>query len=75
MGTNAAAHAATFSWDNTAAATLQAYRKAVLAALLARRSPPATTLAVTSAWLSRSPRVLGSQRYSPEILQRLPLQP
>jgi hypothetical protein len=31
MGTNAAAHAATFSWDNTAAATLQAYRKAVLA--------------------------------------------
>jgi D-inositol-3-phosphate glycosyltransferase len=32
MGTNAAAHAATFSWDNTAAATLQAYRKAVLAA-------------------------------------------
>ena len=30
MGTNAAAHAATFSWDNTAAATLQAYRKAVL---------------------------------------------
>ena len=32
MGTNAAAHAATFSWDNTAAATLQAYRKALLAA-------------------------------------------
>ena len=30
MGANAAAHAATFSWDNTAAATLQAYRKAVL---------------------------------------------
>ena len=26
MGANAAAHAATFSWDNTAAATLQAYR-------------------------------------------------
>jgi D-inositol-3-phosphate glycosyltransferase len=32
MGTNAAAHAATFSWDNTAAATLQAYRTALLAA-------------------------------------------
>jgi D-inositol-3-phosphate glycosyltransferase len=31
MGTNAAAHAATFSWDNTAAATLQAYRTALLA--------------------------------------------
>jgi D-inositol-3-phosphate glycosyltransferase len=30
MGTNAAAHAATFSWDNTAAATLQAYRTALL---------------------------------------------
>ena len=26
MGANAAVHAATFSWDNTAAATLQAYR-------------------------------------------------
>ena len=32
MGTNAAARAATFSWDNTAAATLQAYRTALLAA-------------------------------------------
>jgi D-inositol-3-phosphate glycosyltransferase len=32
MGANAAAHAATFSWDNTAAATLQAYRCALLAA-------------------------------------------
>jgi D-inositol-3-phosphate glycosyltransferase len=32
MGNNAAAHAATFSWDNTAAATLQAYRAALLAA-------------------------------------------
>ena len=32
MGTNAAGHAATFSWDNTAAATLQAYRTALLAA-------------------------------------------
>jgi D-inositol-3-phosphate glycosyltransferase len=32
MGNNAAAHAATFSWDNTAAATLQAYRTALLAA-------------------------------------------
>ena len=32
MGINAAAHAATFSWDNTAAATLQAYRTALLAA-------------------------------------------
>jgi D-inositol-3-phosphate glycosyltransferase len=31
MGTNAAAHAATFSWDNTAAATLQAYRTAMRA--------------------------------------------
>jgi D-inositol-3-phosphate glycosyltransferase len=31
MGANAAAHAATFSWDNTAAATLQAYRAALLA--------------------------------------------
>jgi D-inositol-3-phosphate glycosyltransferase len=30
MGTNAAAHAATFSWDNTAASTLQAYRTALL---------------------------------------------
>jgi D-inositol-3-phosphate glycosyltransferase len=30
MGNNAAAHAATFSWDNTAAATLQAYRTALL---------------------------------------------
>lgn len=29
MGTNAAAHAATFSWDNAAAATLQAYRLAL----------------------------------------------
>ena len=29
MGTNAAAHAATFSWDNTAAATLQGYRLAL----------------------------------------------
>ena len=29
MGANAAAHAATFSWDNTAAATLQAYRLAL----------------------------------------------
>jgi D-inositol-3-phosphate glycosyltransferase len=36
MGANAAAHAATFSWDNTAAATLQAYRKAITASLLAR---------------------------------------
>jgi D-inositol-3-phosphate glycosyltransferase len=33
MGANAAAHAATFSWDNTAAATLQAYRAAMQAAL------------------------------------------
>jgi D-inositol-3-phosphate glycosyltransferase len=33
MGTNAAAHAATFSWDNTAAATLQAYRRAMTASL------------------------------------------
>jgi D-inositol-3-phosphate glycosyltransferase len=32
MGTNAAAHASTFSWDNTAAATLQAYRTALVAA-------------------------------------------
>ena len=32
MGVNAAAHAATFSWDNTAAATLHAYHKAVLVA-------------------------------------------
>jgi D-inositol-3-phosphate glycosyltransferase len=32
MGANAAAHAATFSWDNTTAATLQAYRTALLAA-------------------------------------------
>jgi D-inositol-3-phosphate glycosyltransferase len=32
MGANAAAHAATFSWDNTAAATLQAYRTALVAA-------------------------------------------
>jgi len=32
MGANAAAHAATFSWDNTAATTLHAYRRAVLAA-------------------------------------------
>jgi D-inositol-3-phosphate glycosyltransferase len=30
MGGNAAAHAATFSWDNTAAATLHAYHKAVM---------------------------------------------
>jgi hypothetical protein len=30
MGGNAAAHAATFSWDNTAAATLHAYAKAVM---------------------------------------------
>jgi D-inositol-3-phosphate glycosyltransferase len=30
MGANAAAHAATFSWDNTTAATLQAYRTALL---------------------------------------------
>jgi D-inositol-3-phosphate glycosyltransferase len=29
MGANAAAYAATFSWDNTAAATLHAYHKAV----------------------------------------------
>jgi D-inositol-3-phosphate glycosyltransferase len=29
MGANAAAHASTFSWDNTAAATLQAYRTAM----------------------------------------------
>jgi D-inositol-3-phosphate glycosyltransferase len=35
MGANAAAHASTFSWDNTAAATLQAYRKAITASLLA----------------------------------------
>ncbi len=33
MGANAAAHAATFSWDNTAAATLQAYRRAMTASL------------------------------------------
>jgi len=32
MGANAAAHAATFSWDNAAAATLHAYHQAVLAA-------------------------------------------
>jgi D-inositol-3-phosphate glycosyltransferase len=31
MSANAAAHAATFSWDNTAAATLQAYRMALRA--------------------------------------------
>ena len=29
MGANAAAHASTFSWDNTAAATLQAYARAI----------------------------------------------
>ena len=29
MGANAAMHASTFSWDNTAAATLQAYRAAL----------------------------------------------
>jgi D-inositol-3-phosphate glycosyltransferase len=34
MGANAAAHAATFSWDNTAAATLQAYRAGLRASLL-----------------------------------------
>jgi D-inositol-3-phosphate glycosyltransferase len=34
MGVNAAAHAATFSWDNTAAATLQAYWAAMRASLL-----------------------------------------
>jgi D-inositol-3-phosphate glycosyltransferase len=34
MGVNAAAHAATFSWDNTAAATLQAYWTAMRASLL-----------------------------------------
>jgi D-inositol-3-phosphate glycosyltransferase len=33
MAANAAAHAATFSWDNTAAATLQAYRMALRASL------------------------------------------
>ena len=33
MGANAAAHASTFSWDNTAAATLQAYRWAMTASL------------------------------------------
>jgi D-inositol-3-phosphate glycosyltransferase len=38
MGANAAAHASTFSWDNTAAATLQAYRKAITASLLAGSS-------------------------------------
>ena len=34
MGANAAAHASTFSWDNTAAATLQAYRTAITGSLL-----------------------------------------
>jgi D-inositol-3-phosphate glycosyltransferase len=38
LGANAAAHASTFSWDNTAAATLQAYRKAITASLLAGSS-------------------------------------
>ena len=33
MGANAAVHASTFSWDNTAAATLQAYRRAMTASL------------------------------------------
>lgn len=33
MGANAAARAATFSWDNTAAATLQTYRAAMKAAV------------------------------------------
>jgi len=33
MGSSAAAYAATFSWDNTAAATLQAYHKALLRSL------------------------------------------
>jgi D-inositol-3-phosphate glycosyltransferase len=33
MGSNAAAYAATFSWDNTAAATLQAYHRALLTSL------------------------------------------
>lgn len=33
MAANAAAHAATFSWDNAAAATLQAYRMALRASL------------------------------------------
>jgi len=33
MGANAAAHAARFSWDNTAAATLHGYRTALLAAV------------------------------------------
>ena len=33
MGANAAAHASTFSWDNTAAATLQAYHKAMTTSL------------------------------------------
>ena len=33
MGANAAGHAATFSWDNTAAATLQSYRAAMKASL------------------------------------------
>jgi len=33
MGSNAAAYAATFSWDNTAAATLQAYHRALLTGL------------------------------------------
>ena len=54
MGTNAAAHAATFSWDNTAAATLQAYRKAVLAAV----SPATSSLrpGETAGALFASPR-------------------
>jgi D-inositol-3-phosphate glycosyltransferase len=33
MGSNAAGYAATFSWDNTAAATLQAYHRALLTGL------------------------------------------
>jgi D-inositol-3-phosphate glycosyltransferase len=33
MGGNAAMHASTFSWDNTAAATLQAYRTAITGSL------------------------------------------
>lgn len=33
MGSNAAAYAATFSWDNTAAATLRAYHRALLTGL------------------------------------------
>ena len=70
MGANAAAHASTFSWDNTAAATLRAYAPAQRAYASTAEQSPRAVRRLREADASVRTRVGGGQRPG-DVLQRL----